>query len=147
MVPADDEAWTDAIDRELYESGPAAELEVAFVQRLLPRRHGVPDERVAAEWVLDRYAPSIWKLDHFERRGSTLLVALNVDSDAYAGVSQTRRFVQPVLERTLLCQPGVTRVLRPAVTGPLQFGKRCCSRAAPGTRRPGHRAHPTLSGG
>ena len=45
------------------------------------------------------------------RHGSTLLVALNVDGDGYAGVSQMRRRVQPVLERTLLCQPGIQKVV------------------------------------
>ncbi|MGC4120983.1 MAG: hypothetical protein QM765_41685 [Myxococcales bacterium] len=62
MVPVDDEAWKSAVDRELYESGPAAELKISFVQRLLPRHPGLADERVAAEWVLRNYAPSVWKI-------------------------------------------------------------------------------------
>lgn len=111
MVPVDDEAWDEAVSRELRESGPAAELKVAFVQRLLPRRRGASDERVAADFVLARYAPSAWKVDLLERRGSTLVVALTADGDRYAGTSQTWRRVQPVLERTLLCQPGVKKVV------------------------------------
>ncbi|HEY3448939.1 MAG TPA: hypothetical protein VGK67_21440 [Myxococcales bacterium] len=110
-VPVDDEVWAEAVDRELYESGPAAELKVAFVQRLLPRRPGVTDERVAAQWVLDRYAPNFWKIELLERHGSTLVLALNVDGDGHAGVSQVMRKVRPLLERTLLCQPGIKKVV------------------------------------
>jgi hypothetical protein len=110
-VPNDDDAWQKAVVAEAQEGVKNATAAVPFVTKTVDVPRSDDPARAAADWVVAHYGPSFALVSVFVRVGDTQYVLLNIDEDGYAGVSFALAKVRPVLERTLLLQPGIAHVV------------------------------------
>lgn len=114
MTPVDLDAYARAMDEYTSSGGVNPALSWEFETKTRDVPVGSSTEAFAAETAANEITlgggPARAAVTHFMIVNGTAYVVFNIDEDGWAGVSFAKNKIRPIVERTLLSYPGITKV-------------------------------------